>query len=109
MQLQLTMLIVSAMIAGPAAAQGAFAPRYKPHSGFGSYGSSSASKPKSHLPDTSSPAARIYGAPKAPGASGFEPYKPFSGNSVYSRPKAATPGAKPCETSVYINACDRRR
>ena len=60
------------------------------------------------------PAARVYAPqapmpPEMPGSAGFKPYQPFQGSSVYGAPKPASTGAKPCETSVYINACDKRR
>lgn len=50
--------------------------------------------------------SKIYGAPEPPKPETFKPYKPYTGGSVYSQPSRQRPaGAKPCETSVYVNAC----
>lgn len=52
--------------------------------------------------------ARAYGAPP-PSSPGFKPYEGYEGSSVYSAPKSPSFGAKPCETSVYVNACGKAR
>ncbi|MBX3482198.1 hypothetical protein [Phenylobacterium sp.] len=100
------------LVAGPAMAQGTFSPGQKPGSTFGGSASPSTPKPGSYLPSTPpAPAAKprtTYGAPEAPTAKGFEPYKPFSGSSVYSSPSASAK-PDPCKTSVYMNACDKKR
>ena len=108
------LMVSVALAAGPAAAQGTFSPGGQPSSTFGSGASKPGARPSTYGVPAQSPAAaskpRTYGAPEAPKASGFEPYKPFTGSSVYARPSgSASSGAKPCETSVYVNACDKRR
>jgi hypothetical protein len=108
MKMQLAVILACALAAGPAAAQGTFSPGRKAPSDSGS----SLTKPPSYgVPARPGPSAskpRTYGAPEAPKAPGFEPYKPFSGSSVYSRPNGA-PRQDPCKTSVYTNACDKGR
>jgi hypothetical protein len=98
-----------AVVAGPAAAEGL---------GWGGHGPKRL-EPEHFAPLPPSPAyappqARAtprttYGTP--PSAEGFKPYKPFQGASVYSQPRGygAPSGARPCETSVYVNACGNRR
>lgn len=110
MKLQLVLIAAAVMAASPAAAQGTFSPGQKPGSTFGSGAPSGASKPRSYLPEPAAPSSRprTYGAPEAPKSPGFEPYKPFSGSSVYSRPNGA-PRQDPCKTSVYVNACDKKK
>lgn len=104
-------VMLLALAAGPAAAQGTFSPGQKPGSTFGSP-APSASRPGSYLPPPSTaPAAKprtTYGAPEAPSSPGFKPYKPFSGGSVYS-PPAGAKASDPCKTSVYVNACGKTR
>ena len=96
-----------ALAAGPALAQGTFNPGgaqgtfnpggrqpAKPASpGFGVYNPA----PPPKAPTT----------PAQPAPGGFKPYEPYKGSSVYGAPKPASPGAKPCQTSVYVNACKR--
>ena len=114
MRLQVGLALVALLGASSASAQGygTFSPDKKPLAGgqhspsLGSvyggmssgstsgYGGSTATRPK------------IYGAPEAPASPGFKPYQ---GSSVYSSKPATSYGAKPCETSVYVNACDKRR
>ncbi len=104
--------VVSLVLGGQAAAQGTFNNGAK-KGGF------SAARPPQAVPTygvpsvNSAPASRsdgvprIYGAPEAPRAKGFEPYKPPTAGSTYGRPPGSASGAKPCETSVYVNACGR--
>ncbi|MBL8553375.1 MAG: hypothetical protein JNL41_03785 [Phenylobacterium sp.] len=105
-------IVALALAAGPAVAQGTFSPGQKPGSTFGGSAPSTARKPGSYLPPAASaPAAKpraAYGAPEAPKAGGFEPYKPFSGSSVYLSPNGAR-RSDPCETSVYVDACGRKK
>lgn len=112
--LMLTAILTA--LAGPVLAQGTFSPG----------GSSSAMKPASpsraSTPDygtlpppyrSATPARTAgYGAggvstPVQPG----DAYRPrtYGSGSVYRQPQAPSRqrGAKPCETSVYVNACDR--
>lgn len=113
----ITLILALTLAAGPAAAQGTFGS--KPKQTWNPGGSAgSATAPRSYgvpapgVPPISSPNAtsKIYGAPEPPKARGFEPYKPFTGSSVYSRPagSGAASGARDCERSVYTNACPRR-
>ena len=110
MKLITTLAAATVLAGGPALAQ---APA---STGFGKpYGSpaASASKPRDYgiAPpvgsSSSSSQPRIYGAPDAGG--GFKPYRPYKPGFVYASPKPPSAGAKPCETSVYVNACDKRR
>jgi hypothetical protein len=113
LKLILAFAAVAALVAGPALAQGTFNDGRKPAGspyGVGSspaYGapSSSSSRPSYGA----APTQRIYGAPEPPKAEGFKPYKPYQGGSTYASPRTPAYGAKPCETSVYANACDKRR
>lgn len=116
MKLQFAALALSAaaalaLVAGPAGAQGTFNPYGHrpppPPSGFG-------------------PPPPGFGADETPGASGghahrrsmevieqprpAKPYEPPKlGPSPYATPKPSPTGAKPCELSVYVNACDHHR
>ena len=107
MKLTVTLAATAVLAAGPALAQ---APA---STGFGKpFGSpaSSASKPRDYgvaPPVGSSRRPKAYAAPDAGG--GFKPYQPYKPGSVYASPKPPSSGAKPCETSVYVNACDKRR
>jgi hypothetical protein len=99
---------VAALTAGTAMAQSAYGKRPTPGPGSGSIyrpPSSGYSAPSYG----SAPTQRIYGAPEPPKAEGFKPYKPYQGGSTYASPKPPSYGARPCETSVYVNACDKRR
>ncbi|MBL8770153.1 MAG: hypothetical protein JNK30_02125 [Phenylobacterium sp.] len=110
MKRQSAIILAAALIAGPAAAQGTFSPGQRPGATFGSPGSYETYKPKSYLPQQPAPSStspRRYGAPESPQTPGFEPYRPFSGRSVYSTPYGAS-RSEPCEISVYVNACGRR-
>ena len=103
-----------ALAAGPAAAQGTFSPEGEPSSTFGSGAPKPGARPSTYGVPAQPPATaskpRTYWGPEAPKAPGFEPYKPFAGSSVYARPSGSgSSGAKPCESSVYANACDKRR
>ncbi len=108
-----------ALVAGPAAAQGTFGsqPRqtFNPGGAIGQSPSGAPSRPSTYgAPAASSgPSSRyqspqrIYGAPEAPKAEGFKPYKPFTGGSTYASPYSGgrPAGATDCERSVYTNAC----
>lgn len=103
--------VVTTLAASPALAQ---APA---GTGFGKpYGAPSTSaKPQDYgvAPPVGSSASRNRSRPGASGApaasGGFKPYQPYKPASVYASPKPSSAGAKPCETSVYVNACDKRR
>lgn len=116
-----TMMLAGALaaLAGPGLAQGTFNPGGSSDAWKSGYGA----RPTS--PGFAAPASR-YGAapPAAParspsyGAGGFampiqpgETYRPrtYGSGSVYGQPQAPSRqrGARPCETSVYVNACDR--
>ena len=112
MRKPLALIAALGLAVGPAAAQGTFSPGRKPGSAFGSSAQSSTAKPRTYLPQEPAQYVRprSYGVPQSPNPAGFQPYKPFTGSSVYGRPNgSAYSGAKPCETSVYVNACDRKR
>jgi hypothetical protein len=108
LKLPIGLVVTLALVAGPAAAQGTFnngkkpgtfgtptpAPApYKPY--VPSYGAAPAAKPRSP------------GMAEAPDAPTFKPYQPYKPASTYGAPKPPSYGAKPCETSVYVNSCDR--
>jgi hypothetical protein len=97
--------VVAALAAGPALAQGTFNNGRKPATGFGTP-SSSAPQPAPSYGQAPSTAGKpkTYGTPPAAGG-GFKPYEPFKPGSVYSSQTPSASGAKPCETSVYTNAC----
>lgn len=110
--MKLFCIVVAAAVlaASPAVAQ---APS---GTGFGKPygGSSTRGKPLDHgiappvgSSSNSSSRPRTYGAPDAGG--GFKPYQPYKSGSVYASPRPPSSGAKACETSVYVNACDKRR
>ena len=109
MKLIVLVTVVAALAAGPALAQGTFNNGRKPATGFGAP-SSSAPRPSYGVDADQAPSgsARRYGTPPSAGG-GFKPYEPYKSSSVYASPKPSTSGAKPCETSVYVNACDKRR
>lgn len=109
MKLIALVTVVVALGAGPALSQGTFNNGRKPATGFGSP-SSSAPKPSYGVAPHQAPSssAKAYGTPPSAGG-GFKPYEPYKSSSVYSSPKPSSSGAKPCETSVYVNACDKRR
>jgi hypothetical protein len=99
-------LLTLALCAGPAAAQGTFNP-----------GGRQPARTTPSLADAYKPAPtyrpvpayRTPGAPSLGSDAAFEPYDPYRGVSVYRTPQPGRMGAPPCETSVYINACPRRR
>ena len=99
-----------ALAAGPALAQGTFNSGRKPATGFGAPASGPAA-PSPYKPSygQAPSAGRTPGAPSTMGEPAFKPYQGYKGGSVYSSKPSATPGAKPCETSVYVNACDKAR
>ena len=115
MKLIVAFAAVAALTAGPALAQSSF---NKPLGSWtpGSPGSSGASSghrapsPSYSTPSYGSePTQKIYGAPEPPKAPGFKPYEPYEPGSTYASPKPPSYGSKPCETSVYVNACGNRR
>ena len=89
-----------ALCAGQAQAQGTFNPGGRQAAKPASPGLAEAYK--------SAPAPKPPTPPSPPPADGFKPHEPFKGASVYGAPKPATPGAKPCQTSVYVNACPKQ-
>lgn len=106
MKLMLSIAICAALAAGPALAQGTFNNGRKP-STFGSPSQAAKpSAPKYGSPSSSSSRPKTYGTP--PEAPGYKPYEGYKGSSVYSSKPQAPGGAKPCETSVYVNACKDR-
>lgn len=112
MKLQVGVIVALALAAGPAAAQGTFNNGQQPRT----FGPSTPSTPKpagGFVPSYGGqPAAgqpRRPGLAEAPAAPAFKPYQPYSGSSVYGAPRSPSTGAKPCETSVYVNACGSRR
>jgi hypothetical protein len=124
---KIRILILTAALAAltcPVLAQGTFNPggsndAWK--SGYGARPSSPGFAPPPPRYGAAPPAAPAGGAvggyaryapiPSEPAAQPFKPYGGYAGSSVYSRPSGygSNSGAKPCETSVYVNACDRRR
>lgn len=119
MKYAIGLIAALALVAGPAAAQGTFGsqPRqtFNPGGATASSPSGAPSRPSSYGAPAASggPSSRyqspqrIYGAPEAPKAEGFKPYKPFTGSSTYASPYGSSKpaGAKDCERSVYTNAC----
>jgi len=102
--------VTAALAAGPALAQGTFNNGRKPATGFGTPSSSAPAAPAPYRPYGQPPSAgRTPGAPSTMGEPAFKPYQGYKGGSVYSSKPPAAPGAKPCETSVYVNACDKAR
>ena len=101
MKLQLTIFALAVAAAGSAAAggYGTFAPNQSRPKPLPAY-----QAPPLVAPVAPRPAA----APSQPASGGFKPYQPYKGSSVYSQPKPAASGAKPCELSVYVNACGKR-
>lgn len=105
MKLIVAFAAVTAVVTTPALAQigstrkpAGTTPTYQypsPNSSTPSYGSGSSQ--------------RIQRPVGPPEAEGFKPFKPYQGASPYASPKTPSYGAKPCETSVYVNACDKRR
>jgi hypothetical protein len=102
LKLILTFAAAAALTAGPALAQS---------SGFKPFGVTSSAPGSTYKRYGQAPSTagrpKTYGPPAAGG--GFKPYEPFKPGSVYAAPKSPSYGAKPCETSVYVNACDKRR
>ena len=97
-------------MAQAAAAQGTFSPYrgssyspyYAPRVGAGSPSPSPYAAPS---PYRSPQPSSSYRAP-SPYAPGFQPYRPYSGHSVYGGMRQGSmSGARPCATSVYTNAC----
>jgi hypothetical protein len=110
MKLSIALIVATVLAAGPAAAQGTFNNGQKPKT-FGTPAPAGSTQGGYALPGGSQGGASrqpgSYAAPADPG--GFKPYGGFKGSSVYTAPKPPSPGAKPCETSVYVNACDKAR
>ena len=116
-----TLMITAALaaLAGPVLAQGTFNPggsndAWK--SGYGARPASPGFAPRAPRYGAASPA--MPARPPSYGSGGFampiqpgETYRPrpYGSGSVYGAPKAPSRqrGARPCETSVYVNACDR--
>lgn len=104
--------VTAALAAGPALAQGTFNNGKKPATGFGTPSSGAGATPSPYRPPSygqAPSAGRTPGAPSTMGEPAFKPYQGYKGGSVYASPKPSTPGARPCETSVYVNACDKAR
>ena len=96
---------VAAMAAGPAAAE-LFGHKIKPEDMQAKPRSYGVPAPPAYgAPAAPRPAAAAPRPPSMPAPGGFKPHEPYKGSSVYGAPRAATPGAKPCEISVYTNAC----
>lgn len=119
MKLQVVLLAAATLAAGPAMAEtaGSTHPRCSWTTG-GCPQARAAAKPRSYGVPQPTPApayrgpttSKIYGAPEPPKPETFKPYKPYTGGSVYSQPsRQRPPGARPCETSVYVNACGEGR
>ena len=102
MKLIVVFTAAMALAAAPALAQGTFNNGRKPATGFGTPSSSSPQP----APST---AGRTPGAPATMGEPSFKPYQGYKGGSVYSSKPPPASGAKPCETSVYVNACGKAR
>ena len=107
MKLIIAFAAAAALTAGPTMAQSSYGIRPTPGSASSTYHppSSAYSTPSYG----SAPTQKIYGAPEPPKAQGFKPYEPYKPGSTYSSPRTPSYGAKPCQTSVYTNACDKRR
>lgn len=119
MKRRICLILTVAALASPAAAQGTFGPKpkqtFNPGSAMGAGPSRAPSQPYAYgaPPSSAGPSSRyqsqqrIYGAPEAPKAEGFKPYKPFTSGSTYASPYGGSKpaGAKDCERSVYTNAC----
>ena len=109
MKLSIALVAALALAAAPAAAQGTFNNGQKPRT-FGT--PTPAVKPATpYVPSYGAPSAvrpHSPGAAEAPAAPVFKPYEPYKARSTYGSPKPPAYGAWPCETSVYVNACDDR-
>jgi len=108
LKLILSLSVCAALATGPALAQGTFNNGRKPST----FGSPTTQPQPGYKPSTSDQGSttsrsRTYGQP--PEAAGYKPYEGYKSSSVYSSKPAAPGGAKPCETSVYVNACDKPR
>ena len=106
----MTMRVLIVLAAAVAAATGAGAAMAQ--SGYGARKPApSWGVPQTPPDDVISSSGRRSGSGAQPSAGGgFKPYEGFKGGSVHSSPRpAASPGARPCTTSVYVNACDKRR
>jgi hypothetical protein len=107
-----------AALAGPGLAQGTFNPGGSNSgwkSGYGARPASPGFAPPPQRYGATPPATQA--RPPSYGSGGFampvqpgEAYKPrtYGSGSVYGQPRSPSRqrGATPCETSVYINACD---
>lgn len=100
------LIVMSALaLATSANAQAGYGAR-KPGTG---YGVPAAPLPSPYSTAPSGPGrSGAYGNPPSAGG-GFKPFEGFKGGSVYQSPKPAGTGARPCETSVYLNACGKGR
>lgn len=104
-----TLAAGAVLAASPALAQGTFNNGRAPATGFGAPSSAPTGTYRPAYPAPPASRTRSPGA-EAPGAAPtFKPYEPYRTRSVYGSPSAAPAGAKPCETSVYVNACGRNR
>lgn len=112
MKLILTLAVSLSLAAGAAAAQGTFNNGRKPATGFGTPSTGAgapAASPYRPSYGQAPAAGRTPGAPSTIGEPAFKPYQGYRGSSVYSSKPPRASGAKPCETSVYVNACDKAR
>ena len=94
-------------LAGPALAEASFGSAVvKPPANPWAAKPASPARSWPALPASPKPAAAS--APSLSPSSGFKPYEPYKGSSVYAAPKPASGGAKDCQLSVYVNACGKR-
>jgi hypothetical protein len=111
MKLQLALIVVAGLMAGPAAAfspgfepykkpsWGSAPPPKKPPSSYGIAPSSRDTAPRRSAPGGYAP---IVGPQDPPGPRSYKGYTP---GSVYAPASKAKP---PCEQSLYAHACDRK-
>jgi hypothetical protein len=110
LKLIIAFTVVAALAAGPALSQGTFNNGRKPATGFGAPSSTPQPYRPSYGQEPSAPGRpKTYGAPATMGEPAFKPYQGYKGGSVYASKPPPASGAKPCDTSVYVNACDKAR
>ncbi|MBW8814459.1 MAG: hypothetical protein JF588_13615 [Caulobacterales bacterium] len=101
-------ILAGALASGAAAAQGTFG--HESHipaaPGFGP--PPMPGMPQNGMPSNGAPRSNIGHIPPAPSfpePKPFKPYEPPKMGSVYESPRPPAQGARPCELSVYVNAC----